>query len=346
VTRAASLAIALLALGVAPAAAIRVPSGVHVRTVVSNVPYASNIAFDPAGGIWLTSGAGGNTPSDGVWYAPRGAHRARHVVTGLHTALGLAWHAGALYVSYITSPSNGRVSAFTRFRHGRFASKRIVVPRLKIGRHTVDSIAPGPDGRIYVGVGSVDDHSGYPGRVISFLPGGKGLRREAVGLRNPFGLAFVPRTSRLLVTDNGRDDLGPFRPPEELNVFDVDATPIPDFGFPHCFGQGGPSCRGKRSPLLGFPAHASTDGLAITTDWAGGGLTAFVTENGSSYPANPTGRDVRIIRLGPGAATAKESRFASGFRATDPLGAAIGPDGALYVTLLISGKVLRFSEPK
>jgi glucose/arabinose dehydrogenase len=341
-----ALTVALLLACAAPAAALRAPKGVHVTTAVSNVPYASNIAFDPAGGLWMTSGAGAATANDGVWYAPRGSHRARHVVRGLTTALGLAWHAGVLYVGYITSPSNGRVSAFSGFRHGRFTSKRIVVPRLKIGRHTVDSIAPGPDGRIYVGVGSTEDHSGYPGRVISFLPGGKGLRREAVGLRNPFGLAFVPGTPRLLVTDNGRDDLGPFRPPEELNVFDVDASPIPDFGFPHCFGQGGPSCRGKRAPLLDFPAHASSDGLAITKDWAGGGLTAFVTENGSSYAANPTGRDVRIVRLGPGAATAKESRFASGFRQTDPLGAAIGPDGALYVTLLISGKVLRFSEPK
>jgi len=312
---------------------------------VSNVPFASNVTFDPAGGMWITSGAGGATPSDGVWYAPRGAHRARHVVDGLTTALGLAWHAGVLYVGYISSPSNGRVSAFSGFAHGRFRSQRIVVPRLRIGRHTVDSIAPGPDGRIYVGVGSEGDHSGYPGRVVSFLPGGSGLRREADGLRNPFGLAFVPGTSRLLVSDNARDDLGAFRPPEELEVFDVAATPIPDFGYPHCFGQGGPSCRGKRAPLLKLPAHASSDGIAITKDWAGGGLTAFIAQNGSSFSANPTGRDVRIVRLGPDARTAHESRFAYGFRQQDPLGAAIGPDGALYVTLLISGRVLRFSEP-
>jgi glucose/arabinose dehydrogenase len=196
-----------------------------------------------------------------------------------------------------------------------------------------------------VGVGSTSDHSGYPGRVVSFLPDGSELRREAAGLRNPYGLAFVPGTTRLLVTDNGRDDLGAFRPPEELNVFDVTAPARPDFGFPSCYGQGGPACRGKVAPLLDLPAHASSDGIAVTTDWAGGGLTAFIAQNGSSYPANPTGRDVRMVRLGPGAQTASERRFAWGFARQDPLGAAIGPDGTLYVTLLLSGRVVRFSAP-
>ena len=55
---------------------------------------------------------------------------------------------------------------------------------------------------------------------------------------------------------------------------------------------------------------------------------------------------MRIVRLGAGPRTTTERRFASGFEQQDALGAAIGPDGALYVTLLLSGKVLRFSEPR
>jgi len=336
---------AALASAAPAAAAIHVPKGVHVSTAVSNVPFASNVTFDPAGGMWITSGAGAKNPSDGVWYAPRGSHRARHVISGLQTALGLTWFKGVLYVGYITDATNGRVSAYSGFKHGHYSSAKVIVPRLRVGRHTVDSIVPGPDGRLYLGVGSTADHSGYPGRVVSFGPNGFGLRREAVGLRNPFGLAFVPGTSRLLVTDNARDDLGAFRPPEELNVFDVDASPIPDFGYPGCYGQGGSACAGKRPALLDFPAHASSDGLAITKHWGAGGLTAFIAENGSSFSANPTGRDIRIVRLSAGARTAREHRFAYGFNQQDPLGATIGPDGALYVTLLISGKVLRFSEP-
>lgn len=343
--RALLTALGLVAVSAAPAAALKVPAGVKVSTRVAGVPYPTNLAFDPAGGLWITSSSGGPLRTDGVWYAPRGASRARHVIKNLRLALGLTWYGGRLYVSHARTASQGRVSVFGRFSGRRFGSRRVLLPDLRIGLHAVDTIVGGYDNRLYVGVGSVGDSSGFPGRVVSVRPDGSGLRREAVGLRNPYGLAFVPGTSRLLVTDNGRDDLGPFRPPEELNVFDVAGGTV-DFGFPRCYGQGGPACRGKVKPLVELPAHASSDGIAVTEDWAGGGLTAFVAQNGSSFSANPTGRDVRIVRLGARAETAKsEARFASGFRRNDPLGAAMGPDGALYVTLFRSGKVLRFSEP-
>lgn len=335
--------LALLAAAAPAAGAIRVPDGVRVSTV-ARVPWANNLTFDRTGGLWVTSSAGASQSTDGVWYRPRGGS-ARHVAKGLHLTLGLAWFRDWLYVSHATSPSNGRVTALGGWDGRRFRKRRVVVPKLLIGRHAVDSIVPGYDNRLYAGVGSVADHSGFPGRIVSFRPDGSGLQREAVGLRNPYGLAFVPGTSRLLVTDNARDDLGPFRPPEELNVFDVAGGTV-DFGFPRCHSQGGPACRGKVAPLVKLPAHASSDGLAVTEDWAGGGLTAFVAQNGSSFGENPTGRDVQMIRLGVRAETAsRPRRFASGFRQQDPLGAAIGPDGALYVTLLISGRVLRFSEP-
>ncbi|MEA2252588.1 MAG: hypothetical protein QOG70_2830, partial [Solirubrobacteraceae bacterium] len=115
---------------------------------------------------------------------------------------------------------------------------------------------------------------------------------------------------------------------------------------PHCYGQGGPSCAGKKAPLLGFPAHASSDGLAITKDWGGQGLTAFVAENGSLVPTVDAGRDVRAIALRrrPGGGyDATATVLASGFDEQDPLGMAIGPDGALYVSLFRTGAVVRFA---
>lgn len=345
-TRAAALAALAALAAAAPApAAIRAPAGVRVSTVARGIPFATNLAFDPAGGLWVTSGAGGPQRSDGVWYVPRGATRARHVVSGLGTALGLTWHRGVLYVSHVTSPSRGRVLALSGYVRGRFARRRAVVSGLRVGRHTMDSIVAGPGGRLYVGVGSLYDSRGPAGRIVSFRPSGAGLRTEATGLRNPYGLAFVPGTSILLVTDNGRDDLGLRAPPEELNAFDV-AGGVANFGFPGCYGQGGSACAGTRRPLLDLPPHASSDGLAVTSDWAGGGLTAFVAQNGSSFRGAPAGNDVRMVRLAPRASSAREQRFASGFRAHDPLGAAIGPDGALYVTLFLSGRVVRFSEPR
>lgn len=328
------------ALALLAALALAAPAGA-ASTRVRGVPYPTNLAFDAAGGLWISSSAGGSQASDGIWYAPRGARTPRHVIRGIHLVLGLAWHGGRLFVSHAPTPSIGRVSSYGGWDGRRFRSRRTVIERLRIGLHAVNSIAPGRDGRLYVGAGSSADHSGFPGRIVSVRPDGSGLRREAVGLRNPYGLAFVPGTDRLLVTDHGRDDLGAFRPPEELDALAVGGA-VEDFGWPSCWGRGGGSgCAGTLAPLVTFPAHAASSGLAVAEDWAGAGPTAFVAEFGSSFAANPTGSDVRRVWLG---GRPRQRVFASGFREHDPLGAAIGPDGALYVSLFFSGKVVRYPE--
>ena len=311
----------LAAVAACPAAA----HGATPKVVARGIPFATNVVFDPAGGMWVTSGAGGANASDGVWYVPKGG-RPRHVVKHLKTALGLRWAGGSLYVSHITSATNGRVTAFTGFDGRRFAKHSIAIDGLHVGRHTMDSIVQGPDGRLYVGVGSRFDNHGLPGRVVSWVPGRHTARLEATGLRNPFGLAF--HGANLLVTDNGRDDLGETRPPEELDQFDP-AGPVADFGFPRC----SPSCPGAVAPIATFPAHASTDGLAVKGDFA------YVAENGSTIRRHTVGNDVQRVNL----ATGTRTRLWKSPVAHDPLGAAIGPDGRLFVTLFLSGKVVSFT---
>jgi glucose/arabinose dehydrogenase len=304
---------------------------------IAAIPFPTNIDFDPAGGMWVTSGAGAAQSSDGVWYVPKGSHKARHVIRGVHTALGLHWHGGELYVSHVVTPSKGRVSAYTSFDGTRFAKQRTVLPSLRIGRHTVDSIISDPTtGRLLVGVGSVADHTATPGRIVSFTPDGRRTSVVATGLRNPYGMAFIPGTRRLLITDNERDDLGLTKPPEELDLADLDAPGLPHFGFPRC-----PSTCVK--PIAELPPHASSDGLAVKPG-PGGTTIAYVAEFGSSFPRNHTGHDVRriVLRPRPGGGYTTKVSVVARFRQNDPLGAAIGPDGDLYVTLLISGKVVRF----
>jgi glucose/arabinose dehydrogenase len=298
------------------------------KVVTKGIPFATNVVFDPAGGMWVTSGAGGSNASDGVWYVPEGG-KPRHVVRHLRTALGLRWAGGSLYVSHITSPSNGRVTAFTGFNGTRFATHTIALNGLRVGRHTMDSIVQGPDGRLYVGVGSTFDNHGRPGRVVSWVPGKHTPRLEATGLRNPYGLAF--RGAQLLVTDNGRDDLGETRPPDELDAFDP-SGPLVGFGFPRCSGRLG-QCSGSVAPVATFPAHASTDGLAVKGD------AAYVAQNGSTIRRHPVGDDVQRVDL----ATGRRTRLWKSPVEHDPLGAAIGPDGRLYVTLFLSGKVVSFT---
>jgi glucose/arabinose dehydrogenase len=341
------LQIALL-LAAAPAAAPAAPP--PGQLVAQGIPFATNVTFDPRGGMWVTSGAPFHQAGDGVWYVARPGARPVHVVRGTLTALGLTWLRGRLYVASLLGETTGIVSRYSGFDGRTFAHRRVVVPALPVRLHALGTIVPGPAGRLYLGVGAEQDAQAgghvTSGTVVSFRGDGTDLRIEARGLRGPFGLAFVPGTASLLVTDDGRDDLGPARPPDELDLIRDVTHAAPDFGFPGCNDAGGPVCARTVAPLVRLPAHAGVGGVAVARDWGGRGPTAFVAENGSLVPTVAAGRDVRAIALRrrpAGGYDATSTVLASGFDDQDPLGVAVGPDGALYVTLFRTGGVVRFA---
>jgi len=337
----------------APATArVRVPAGVELQRYASGIPNPTNLAFDARGRLWATSAGVQTAPSDGVWMVPRRGAPPRQVVRGLFSALGLTWHRGELYVSHVVpyatfAPAHtGRVVAYSGFDGRRFRRERVVVAGLPTGQHRVDSIVAGPGGRMYLGVGSQSDNerSSQPrsATVVSFRPRGGGLRVEARGLRNPYGLAVVPGGRRLLVSEHGRDDLGLRRPPEEVNLVDP-RGPARWFGFPECWDQGGAPCRGAEPPLVRMAPHSAPGAVVVARRFGRWGPSAFVTRFGSTFDENPTGGDVvriSLARLGQ-KRRAPVERFATGFGRQEPLGAALGPGGSLYVSLWTSGRIVR-----
>lgn len=211
-----------------------------------------------------------------------------------------------LYVSHLVpysfdGPFSGHVTAFSGFDGRRFARGRVVVDHIPVGLHTVDSLVAGPGGRIYLGVGSQTDHQRTGRRlsasVISFRSDGSGVRVEGRGLRNPFGLAFVPGTSTLLIADHGRDDLGLRQPPDEVNALDV-LGPAVDFGWPGCYGRGLGACRGTRTAAAFIPAHSARGDLAVAERFGRFGPSAYLAEYGSSFSKAPNGGDVVRFAIG------------------------------------------------
>ena len=346
---------AVVALPRAAEARIDVPPGVEVERFARGIPHPSNLAFDGRGRLWVTSAGHLTARADGVWMVPRRGARPRHVVRRLFSALGLLWHRGELYVSHVTpyatvsaSGHEGRVVAFSGFDGRRFERSRVVVDGLPTGRHRVDSLAAGPDGRIYLGVGSEFDARRSRHRrsatVVSFRPSGADLRIEARGLRNPYGLAFIPGSGRLLVTEHGRDDLGDDRPPEELNLVRT-RGPARWYGFPECWGQGGRPCRGSVRPLERLRAHSAPGAVVVAPRFGRYGRSAFVARYGSSFSGNRSGGDVVRVSL-PLRGRARLRRFATGFGLQDPLGLALGRGGALYVSRWSRGSVVRLVPPR
>jgi glucose/arabinose dehydrogenase len=344
----------LAAVPAAPTAAarVRVPAGVELQRYTMGIPNPSNLAFDGRGRLWATSAGVQAAAADGVWLVPRRGAPPRQVVSGLFSALGLTWHRRELYVSHIVphatfaSGHTGRVMAYSGFDGRRFARSRVVVDGLPVGRHRVDSIVAGPGGRLYLGIGSESDHepssAELAGTVVSFRPGGGGLRVEARGLRNPYGLAVAPGGRRLLVSEHGRDDLGLHDPPDELNLVEPRGR-ARWYGFPECWGQGGAPCRGAVAPLARLAPHSAPGAVVVARRFGRWGPSAFVTRFGSTFRANPTGGDVVRISLAHlgRRRSAPVQRFATGFGHQQPLGAALGPGGALYVSLWKSGRVVR-----
>lgn len=115
----------------------------------------------------------------------------------------------------------------------------------------------GPDGMVFVGIGE------YAGRTIAQKPewnGGKIWRIDprtgdalqwALGMRNPYDLAWDPGLAKVVVTDNG-PDAG-----DELNV----VAEGENCGWPLTFGYQ-PPVEGTVAPLFTFDHTVAPTGLA------------------------------------------------------------------------------------
>lgn len=342
----ALLVVALLVTAAVPAGAraALVPAGAGLDApadiradVWATVPNPAAFAVDERNRLWVTSSPRGPQLDGRVYVVPRGGRPPVLVLSGLGRPLGLVWHRDELYVS-----STGRVDAYGGLQGFRFAKRRNVIRDLPVGSHQNDGLAVGPDGRLYLGVGSgcnacAPTHP-YEAAIISFQPRGTRVRVVARGLRNPYGLAFIPGRGVLLATENGRDDLGRQAPPDELNVI----VPGRRYGYPDCWHQGGPACVGMSSPLIGLPPHASADGLAVISgEWGPRyGTSAFVAQFGSSALPR-TGHDlvrVALTRLPDGRWRGRATVFATGF--TNPLAVAFARQG-LFVGDWTTGTIYR-----
>lgn len=204
--------------------------------------------------------------------------------------------------------------------------------------------------------------------------------RHVSGLRNAEGLAFDAE-GRLFATQHGRDQLyqnwprlytpaqSADLPAEEL----VELRPGADYGWPECYydqlqrrlvlapeygGDGGKSagvCAERQGPVAAFPGHWAPNALAIylgdafPAGYRGG---AFIAFHGSwnRAPLPQGGYNVVFQPMADGKASGPFVVFADGFAgqykepgraAFRPTGLAVAPDGALYVSDDVHGRIWR-----
>jgi len=286
-----------------PAPSLKVCCGLTAELYATGLKRPTALAFGPGGLLYATQETGE------VVAVGRGSSKPRVVARGLATPLGLTWVRSTLYIA-----AQGYVSRLV-FRGKRVVSRKKIVTRLPFDRHQQDTIALGPDGRLYLGSGSTCDacveQDRRSGAILSFELDGSDLRVVAAGLRNPFGLVFD--SAALYVSDNARDDLGDAEPAETI----VRIKPGADYGWPRCWAswrlrQLRGSCSGVTRPLAYLEPHSSASSLAL---WEG----RLIVAEWGQYLSERWGR--KLVRVD--VRTGRSSTFADGF--DHPLGLAVEP---------------------
>jgi glucose/arabinose dehydrogenase len=278
------------------------------------------------------------------------------VLEGLTSPHGLDLHEGWLYVA--EADAIGRIRFDPEARATRGALERVVTSIPGGGRHWSRSVRIGPDGWMYVSVGSscnvCQEVDPRRAALLRYRPDGSGEEIYATGLRNAVGFDWRPGTGELYATENGRDLLGDDFPPCELNLVERggfygwpyvngDNVPDPDYGEvdPGRLADAIP-------PVHGFRAHNSPLGITfvrrgrVPLDYRSAALVAL---HGSWNRMEKDGYKVVSLHWRDDGSI-EERDFVVGFELDEdvigrPVDVAEGPDGAFYVSDDYAGAIYR-----
>lgn len=266
--------------------------------------------------------------------------------TGFYLPLGVTVQhpTGDVYVSH-----QGKITVLSDTDDDNRADvKKVLVDELPFELHQNDNLKFGPDGWLYIGVGSTcnacNDSDPRSASILRFNIETGVSEIYATGMRNPFDLAFYPPTGELFATDNGRDDLGMDAPFEELNHI-VQGR---DYGYPDCWDQQDtPGCENSIPAVAFFESHSSADGLdfyngeKFPAQYRG---NAFVSIFGSWLKPNVQTGIAKVVLTPDGNTYRGETswfvRFPAGVM---PLPLLFGLDDALYVGDYINDAIYRVS---
>ena len=365
---AARRASALLALGLLAAAMpgaadaqggpkLKVPPGFAIDVFADKVGSVRFMAIDPAGTLLVSEPSAGRVLALPDKNADGKADSVQTVVTGLDQPHGLAFHEGGLYVA-----ETSRVQRFAYDPATMKATQPTLLTRLPAGGgHWTRTVVFGPDGLMYVSVGSscnvCRESDKRRAAVLRFNADGSGEQLFASGLRNAVGLAFHPTSGVLWATVNERDWRGDDVPPDYVTEIREGTV----HGWPDCMTVRGrvitdtsftkrATCDKVTPPTVEIQAHSAPIGLAFYTgtqfpeEYRG---SLFVAYRGSWNRSLPTGYKIVRIRVRDGQPPAVED-FATGWlEGTSswgrPVDLVVGRDGALYLSDQGAGRIYRIT---
>jgi glucose/arabinose dehydrogenase len=251
---------------------------------------------------------------------------------------------------------------------GSFGELKRIIDDLPTGAgHHNRTLAIGPDGMLYITVGStcnacIEENKENATMLIA-KPDGSNRRTFAKGLRNTIGFGWHPVSGKLFGFDHGIDWLGNDIPPEELNHI-VEGE---HYGWPWVWGdrQINPLMKDQppaempieqfaqktKPPLLGYQAHSSPLQMVYyTADQfpAEYENDAFIAMRGSWNRKPATGYKIVRVKFDESGEPKGFEDFVSGFLLEDGeahfgrlAGVAVAKDGALLFSDDANGVIYR-----
>jgi len=363
-----------------PAEMLRLPAGFEAQVFARLDPSLGGyfrgprmMAFGPDGHLYLSLGMDNKVvmlpDRDKNWQADEVVT----VAEQLDAPQGLAFVNGRLLVA----EQSGVVSL--ERKNGQWRNKTPLIRNLPTGGHAMKTLKLGPDGYLYLNVGSscnvCEEQDTLRATMLRYSVDGRpagsllSLGRHATsptwafGLRNAQGFAWHPVTQAMYATNNGSDmrsasKNGPVDddlPPEHLNRLEAGAH----YGWPHCWGErvtdpkfpgADGFCAGTTPPAMTFPAHSTPMGISFLNKTAFPAEyrdDALVALHGSWNRQQPSG--YKIVRVHfKNNVPVSVSDFATGWLDGKaawgrPVDIVTGPDGAIYVSDDRAGLVYRMT---
>ncbi len=237
------------------------------------------------------------------------------------------------------------------------ANERVLLRGIPRGGHSSRTLKRGPDGFLYLSVGSscnacIEDHP-WRAAIIRFKEDAA-PELFASGLRNSVGFDWQPGTGALYGVDNGRDNLGDDVPDDEVNRIETGRH----YGWPFLHGAGiedpglfarMPAGIAPVPQAHGLGGHVAPLSIVFLRHQADPRLngSALVAEHGSWNRSVKSG--YRIVRLSFQGSSIGEEVFMSGCELADevicrPVDILEAADGSLYVTDDYAGAIYRIAR--
>ncbi len=353
---------ASVALSDARLRSLKAPNGFAVSVYAQGLGNVRWLQVAPNGDVYASQRTQGeivllrDTNSDGVADVQK-------TVARIPRAHGLLLHEGNLYIVSDSSLYIAKVQA-----DGGLAKPRELFDDLpEGGNHPRRTLGMGPDGWLYMGVGSTcnncEEANDENATLLRMRPDGTERQVFARGLRNTMGFDWNPVNAQLHGFDHGSDMRGDDQPPEELNAI----AQGKDYGWPWCLGArvvdpvqprepAGSSkeelCPTTQAPAATYTAHAAPIGFVFYTGsqfpkaYQNDG---FVAMRGSWNRSKPSGYRVLRVRLDAQGKPTGMDDFVSGWLLdTSPptqfgriAGLAVAKDGSLLIAEDQNGVIYR-----